>query len=182
MVILQDGVRVAGATVTFNGVDAPPHPIDDTHYNVSITASAGDLVELVATYDDILIVGACMVAGEIVPVSPNMTDGPYDATQSIPVAWTATSFVPEKVRLAVTGWDTVSGEDTFITYDGAATDAEIPGGVVRSGRLVPCNLTALNETSILTVVAQPGSPPVRLVPGSYFEARWNTSWIEFETQ
>jgi len=155
--ITQDGVRIAGATVTIDGVNAPPYPLDETQYGVAVDASAGDLVEVVATYDDIVIEGTCVIAGEVAPVSPVMTDGPQDATQDIPLTWTCSSFVPDKVRLAITGWDTVSGEDTFIFFDGAAVDAAIPADVMKGGLPVSYQLAAVNEASSLTVAAAPGS-------------------------
>jgi len=165
-----------------NGVDAPPYPIEPTQYGVAVAASAGDLVELVATYDDITIMGTCLVAGEIVPGSPNMADGPHDATQSIPLAWTFSSFVPEKVRLYIVGGETVAGEDVLIMYDATAVDANIPAGVMRSGRLVHYQLAAANEASSLTVAGAPDSVPARLMPESRFYSQWSSQWIEFETQ
>jgi hypothetical protein len=183
IIITQDGVRIAGAVVTINGVNAPPyHPFDDTQYGVAVASSAGDLVELVATYDDIIIVGTVVVVGEIVPGSPNMADGPHDATQDIPLAWTCSSFVPEKVGLRIVGGETVAGEDVLIMYDAAAADAVIPAGVMRSGRLVHYQLVAVNEASTLMVVAVPGSVPARLLPESRFYSQWTSKWIEFETQ
>jgi hypothetical protein len=182
IIITQDGVRIAGAVVTIDGVSAPPHPLEETQYGAVLDSSAGDVVELVVTYDDIVITGTCCVAGEIVPGSPNMADGPHDSTQDIPLNWTFSSFVPERVRLYIVGGETVAGDEILMMYDATAVDAVIPAGVMKSGRLVHYQLAADNESSSLTVVAAPGSIPARLMPESRFYSQWSSQWIEYETQ
>lgn len=183
--VFRNGVAMTDATVTVDSVPLSLEPGDT--YRATLTASAGDILTLEVIHADIVVTGTVVMAGEIVIDSPNMTDGPYDASQDIPVRWTASSIVPDTVQFLVTGWDTVSGEDTRIDFDGAATDAVIPGGTISSGRQEPGPtvgfwLIAINEASSLDIITAPGPPAARLAPGSHFRTTWRTPGGDFETQ
>jgi len=183
--VFRCGAPVTDATVTIDGSALALQP-DDT-YRATLAVSAGDVLDLSVIDGDISVAGTVTMAGEIAIDAPNMTDGPYDAALEIPVGWTPSSATPDTVTFAVTGWDTVSGQDTFMDFDGAATDAAIPGGTISGGRSLPgptvsFKLVAVNEASSLEIYPAPGSPVHILSPDSYLRTQWWTAAASFETQ